>query len=89
MFIPMAIPMTTVMISRARDDDSVQQGVSHEHSGCISSHLQGTANTTVIMRSPGNHYAYHEKDHRNRDEVIVIVGVLSYEIDAPGGACSS
>ncbi len=33
MFIPMAIPMATVMISKVRVDDSVQKGVFIEHSG--------------------------------------------------------
>ncbi len=56
MFIPMAIPMTTVMISRARGDDSVQEGVSHEHSVCNSSHFHGTAHAIVIMTSPSNRY---------------------------------
>ncbi len=32
MFIPMVIPMATVMISKVQAADSVQEGVSHEHS---------------------------------------------------------
>ncbi len=37
MFIPMAIPMETVMITKVYGDDSVQQGVSPEH--CVRMHL--------------------------------------------------
>ncbi len=32
MFIPMGIPMATVMIFKVRDDDRVQESVSHDHS---------------------------------------------------------
>ncbi len=32
MFIPMAIPMATVVIFKVRDDDRVQESVSHDHS---------------------------------------------------------
>ncbi len=49
--------------------------------GCISSHFQGTAHATVIMTSPGNHY--HGKDHGDRDEILIIVGMFVDEIGAP------
>ncbi len=58
--------------------------------GCISCHFQGKAHATAIMNRPGNHYGYRGKDHRNRDEVLVILGMFVDEIDAPlwgGGGC--
>ncbi len=59
---------------------------------CISSHFHGRAHAIVIMTSPSNHYSYHGKDHRNRDEILIVVSVFPDETDAPlrrGGACSS
>ncbi len=51
--------------------------------GCISSSFQGKAHATVIMKSPSTNYDYHRKDHRNRDEVLVVICMLSYEVDSP------
>ncbi len=53
--------------------------------GCISSHFDGTANVTVSITSRGNHCAYHGKDHRNRDEILVVIGMFADEIEIPWG----
>ncbi len=35
--------------------------------------------------SPSNHYDYHEKDHRDRDEILVVIGMFPDEISASFG----
>ncbi len=66
--------MTTVLIKEFRTSILL---------GGNSSSFQGKAHATIIVTSPGNHYDYHRKDHRNRNEVLVVVCMLSYEVDAP------